>query len=632
MRRSEVLAEESIVCLQKALNHLREIWELIGIPEDQRLQRTEVVKKHIKDLLDMMIAEEESLKERLIKSIAICQKELKTLCSELHVEPFQEEGETTILQLEKDLRTQVELMRKQKKERKQELKLLQEQDQELCEILCTPHYDIDSTSVPSLEELSQFRQHVATLRETKASRHEEFVNIKRQIILCMEELEHTPDTSFERDVVCEDEDAFCLSLENIATLQKLLQQLEMRKSQNEAVCEGLRAQIRELWDRLQIPAEEREAVATVMTGSKAKVRKALQLEVDRLEELKMQNMKKVIEAIRVELAQYWDQCFYSQEQRQAFAPYYSEDYTENLLQLHDAEIVQLRNYYEVHKELFEGVQKWEESWKLFLEFERKASDPSRFTNRGGNLLKEEKQRAKLQKTLPKLEEELKARIEMWEQEHSKAFVVNGQKFMEYVTEQWEMHRLEKERAKQERQLKNKKQTETEMLYGSTPRTPNKRRGLTPGTPGKVRKLNTTTVSNATANSSIRPVFSGTVCRSPVSRLPPSGSKPVTTSTCSGKKTPRGLKRGANKENLELNGSILSGGYPASAPPRRNFSINSVASTYSEFADPSLLIHPNSSTVGLQVCMATPACPMSLFQTDLSSAGFIPIWAQGYTNQ
>ncbi|XP_047289253.1 protein regulator of cytokinesis 1 isoform X11 [Homo sapiens] len=540
MRRSEVLAEESIVCLQKALNHLREIWELIGIPEDQRLQRTEVVKKHIKELLDMMIAEEESLKERLIKSISVCQKELNTLCSELHVEPFQEEGETTILQLEKDLRTQVELMRKQKKERKQELKLLQEQDQELCEILCMPHYDIDSASVPSLEELNQFRQHVTTLRETK---------------------------------------------------------LEMQKSQNEAVCEGLRTQIRELWDRLQIPEEEREAVATIMSGSKAKVRKALQLEVDRLEELKMQNMKKVIEAIRVELVQYWDQCFYSQEQRQAFAPFCAEDYTESLLQLHDAEIVRLKNYYEVHKELFEGVQKWEETWRLFLEFERKASDPNRFTNRGGNLLKEEKQRAKLQKMLPKLEEELKARIELWEQEHSKAFMVNGQKFMEYVAEQWEMHRLEKERAKQERQLKNKKQTETEMLYGSAPRTPSKRRGLAPNTPGKARKLNTTTMSNATANSSIRPIFGGTVYHSPVSRLPPSGSKPVAASTCSGKKTPRTGRHGANKENLELNGSILSGGYPGSAPLQRNFSINSVASTYSEFAkDPSL---SDSSTVGLQ---------------------------------
>ncbi|KAM6201140.1 protein regulator of cytokinesis 1 isoform 9-T9 [Rhynchocyon petersi] len=473
----------------------------------------------------MMIAEEESLKERLIKSIAVCQKELHTLCGELQVEPIQEEGDTTILQLEKDLRTQVELMRKQKKERKQELKLLQEQDQELCEILCMAPYDIDSTSVPSLEELEQFRQHVASLRETKTSRREEFVNIKRQIILCMEELDHTPDTSFERDVVCEDEDAFCLSLENIATLQKLLRQLEMRKSQNEAVCEGLRAQIQELWERLEIPTEEREAVATIMTGSKAKVKKALQLEVDRLEEMKMQNMKKVIEAIRVELAQYWDQCFYSQEQRQAFAPYYTEDYTENLFQLHDAEIIRLKNYYDVHKGLFEGVKKWEESWKLFLEFE--------------------------------LEEELKAQIEMWEQKHSKAFVVNGQKFMEYVAEQWEMHRLEKEKAKQERQLKNKKQTETEMLYGSAPRTPSKRRGLTTNTPGKVRKLNTTTISNATANSSIRPVLGGTVYRSPVSRLPPSGSKVVLAATCSGKKTPRAGRCGTNKENVELNGSFLS---------------------------------------------------------------------------
>ncbi|PNJ62205.1 PRC1 isoform 2 [Pongo abelii] len=557
MRRSEVLAEESIVCLQKALNHLREIWELIGIPEDQRLQRTEVVKKHIKELLDMMIAEEESLKERLIKSISVCQKELNTLCSELHVEPFQEFTWNLITgPLSYSGRRR---------------------DNHLATRKRFAH------PMPSLEELNQFRQHVTTLRETKASRREEFVSIKRQIILCMEELDHTPDTSFERDVVCEDEDAFCLSLENIATLQKLLRQLEMQKLQNEAVCEGLRTQIRELWDRLQIPEEEREAVATIMSGSKAKVRKALQLEVDRLEELKMQNMKKVIEAIRVELVQYWDQCFYSQEQRQAFAPFCAEDYTESLLQLHDAEIVRLKNYYEVHKELFEGVQKWEETWRLFLEFERKASDPNRFTNRGGNLLKEEKQRAKLQKMLPKLEEELKARIELWEQEHSKAFMVNGQKFMEYVAEQWEMHRLEKERAKQERQLKNKKQTETEMLYGSAPRTPSKRRGLVSNTPGKARKLNTTTMSNATANSSIRPLFGGTVYHSPVPRLPPSGSKPVAASTCSGKKTPRTGRHGANKENLELNGSILSGGYPGSAPLQRNFSINSVASTYSEFA-------------------------------------------------
>lgn len=48
----------------------------------------------------------------------------------------------------------------------------------------------------------------------------------------------------------------------------------------------------------------------------------LQLEVDRLEELKLQNMKSVILAIRAELADYWDKCFYSQEQREGFSPFY----------------------------------------------------------------------------------------------------------------------------------------------------------------------------------------------------------------------------------------------------------------------------------------------------------------------
>lgn len=56
---SEVIAEESILCLQKALSHLREIWELIGIPEDQRLQRTQVVHNHIKVSLVLVSLQED---------------------------------------------------------------------------------------------------------------------------------------------------------------------------------------------------------------------------------------------------------------------------------------------------------------------------------------------------------------------------------------------------------------------------------------------------------------------------------------------------------------------------------------------------------------------------------------------
>lgn len=117
---SEVHAAESVAYLNRALARLQDIWEEIGIPEEQRLQRTNEVHKHIKvslrsvhgqvlvlfdriinhhtflfpfpspkGLLDLMIAEEEELKKRLLKSIESCVKELSILYSELQLPPFE---------------------------------------------------------------------------------------------------------------------------------------------------------------------------------------------------------------------------------------------------------------------------------------------------------------------------------------------------------------------------------------------------------------------------------------------------------------------------------------------------------------------------------------------------------------
>eukprot|EP00079_Xenopus_tropicalis_P033682 XP_017947453.1 PREDICTED: protein regulator of cytokinesis 1 isoform X4 [Xenopus tropicalis] len=527
--KGEAIAAESVACLNSALARLRDIWEEIGIPEDQRLQRTDAVKRHVNLLLTRMIEEEENLKQRLLKSIDVCRKELNTLCMELQLPPFEEEEESTILQLEKDLRTRVEVMLKQKKERMHELKLLKERDQDLCDILCTSPYHIDGACVPSLQELDQFRRHLAGLSAEK---------------------------------------------------------LEEQKMKNQVLCEELRSKITELWERLQISEEERDAFGEYMTGSKGKTIKALQEEFDRLQELKLQNIKRIVEAIRLEISSYWDKCFYSAAQRQAFVPFSSEDYNEDLLCIHDAEISRIKQYYESHKEMFDGVQKWEENWRLFLEFDKKATDPNRFTNRGGNLLKEEKQRAKLQKMLPKLEEELKTSIIAWEQEQEQEFFVNEKKFMDYVAEQWETFHQDKEREKQERLMKKNRQLEEEMYYGSAPKTPNKRRVPGPSTPSsKCRKLNGTSISSS-SNSTLRSAFSGTMCHSPVSRPPVCGGKPGLPSRTPTRvfKTPQPKRLERNKENMsQLNGTAMSGGCYLTIPAQRNISVNSVASTYSEFA-------------------------------------------------
>ncbi|PKU30299.1 protein regulator of cytokinesis 1-like isoform x5 [Limosa lapponica baueri] len=216
---------ETVSCLNRAVAALRNIWEEIGMPEELQLERTQAVKEHIESMLDMMVSEEKNLKEYLLTRITACQKELETLRRELSLDHFEAEEQGTILQMEKDLRARVEVLLKQKRDRKQELKTLQERDRDLCDILCTAPFHIDSDAVPSLEDLDLYRRHLAALSLEKEQRQERFVSTKRQIILLMEELDHTPDTSFEQDVVCKDEEAFCLSEDNIAALQSLLQQV-----------------------------------------------------------------------------------------------------------------------------------------------------------------------------------------------------------------------------------------------------------------------------------------------------------------------------------------------------------------------------------------------------------------------
>lgn len=78
-----------------------------------------------------------------------------------------EDEESTILQLEKDLRTRVEVLLKQKRERKQELRTLQEREQDLRDLLRTAPYSAGDSSVPSLEELDRFRRHLAALGAEK---------------------------------------------------------------------------------------------------------------------------------------------------------------------------------------------------------------------------------------------------------------------------------------------------------------------------------------------------------------------------------------------------------------------------------------------------------------------------------
>ncbi|KAK9532967.1 hypothetical protein VZT92_010324 [Zoarces viviparus] len=98
----------------------------------------------------------------------------------------------------------------------------------------------------------------------------------------MGELYHVHVTTVELDMVCEDEDSFCLSIDS---LKLLVCQLEEHKVENEATCEAHREKIRWLWGRLGVTQEERKAFNEHMVTSRKRNLEALQAQVQRLEDL-----------------------------------------------------------------------------------------------------------------------------------------------------------------------------------------------------------------------------------------------------------------------------------------------------------------------------------------------------------
>lgn len=72
-----------------------------------------------------------------------------------------------MLQLEKNSRTRLEVMKEHKKQRMEELRGLISKDQELCEIMCTTPFFINHSSVPSLDQLETYKAYLNDLTKEK---------------------------------------------------------------------------------------------------------------------------------------------------------------------------------------------------------------------------------------------------------------------------------------------------------------------------------------------------------------------------------------------------------------------------------------------------------------------------------
>lgn len=568
--------------LNEGLVELQSLWEEIGLDEKTQKDRNDTVQSHFRGLLDRMISEEKGLKKKLIDSLEGSMKICHKLSKEMGVS-FEEPDESLVLiKLEHAMRVEAKKLKDMKDARMSEVLVLRKQDEELCQRLGMDPYYVSSTTVPTTYQMDGLKDHIRSMEDEKFARLEQFVHMKESILNLYQELETEPGTDLEREVACEETERFVLSSTNLSQVSNILKHLkDVVKNNQKTVMEAVE-KIDSLYERLQLDMNEKFHFLAETQGHSPSVISRLQSEINRLEEIKKANIEKFVNNLRNELHSLWDKCFYSPDQRNSFSPLHCIEFTEELLEEHEAEAQRLKVYLEENKELFDKVAARQEVWNKCMELERRAKDPSRLMNaRGNSLLQEEKERNKVNKALPRLEEELQDLIEAWEENNGEQFKVGGVSFKAFIQQQREEHAQQLEAEKQARERAKKETLLQETKYGAKPSTPAKLKGhnSTAKTPRKLGQTPTASriiskVSSAVAT--MRSPRAGRVAKGTSPRL---GGKPQTKNKKAVAASENKIRKGVLTEN---NYTLVGNDTVIRSSQKSNLSVASNVPDYANF--------------------------------------------------
>ncbi|XP_017836246.1 protein regulator of cytokinesis 1-like [Drosophila busckii] len=319
--------------------------------------------------------------------------------------------------------------------------LLQEQ-KVLCDELGQTPLTLLEDPLPDPQEMTAFRINLERLQVEHKCRMERLFQLRTEIKRDMKQLELTPQT-------VEEELLLNQANPNLSPLK--LKKLSLLHSDYAdrvtELCEridGMRQQIKVLWQRLP---QSDEAIKRRVLDAEAYTQHTYNIldeELQRCRQLRRQKLKTYIEQLRVEIRHWWDLNLKSEQERKRFVNMHNELYNEDLLELHELELEDLKSNYNVNKQIFELYAERLELWKRMQSMTEKSNDPNRFTNRGGKLLREERERKALASKLPKIEQQITQLVADYEKRYISKFLVDGENILEAMAKDWEKLRQAKQ--------------------------------------------------------------------------------------------------------------------------------------------------------------------------------------------
>ncbi|KAH8343182.1 protein regulator of cytokinesis 1 [Drosophila kikkawai] len=401
------------------------------------------LKDHAQTFYTDLLNESCEKQQTILDEISALQAEARDLTRLLHesVDIGERPDDVPLVIWQLKLDKGIEHLREELARRRAEICELLLQQEQLCEELGELPLPLLADPLPQPEEMDAFRDHLEQLRAQRVLRLKEMDQLRQSIKHNMKLLECLPQTDQEERLLNQVD--HCLTPETFERLRKMQKELADQMQEMRERIDDMREKIRVLWERLQETddyAMRRVRNATEYTQYTYDV---LREELQRCQALRRQNLKIFIEQLRVEIKKWWDLTLKSPQERKRFSNYYNDWYNEDLLELHELELDDLKSFYDNNKEIFDLYESRAELWARMEALEAKASEPNRFNNRGGQLLKEERERKAITSKLPKIEQQITELVQAYEAKENTPFLVHGDNILERMTADWERHRQAK---------------------------------------------------------------------------------------------------------------------------------------------------------------------------------------------
>lgn len=345
--------------------------------------------------------------------------------------------------------------------RRNEIERCIDQQDELCEELDAPRKALSLNPLATEYEVASFQEHLIDLKKEKLRRQTEIDSLKHEIIAICEELEVNASQTVN--------DRLSPTEKNIAILQNELESLQNQREAIKRECHHLIEKLESIWECLDTPKEIRINFKHLATIYKQSSLNEIEEELKRCKILKQENIKLFVDRLREQIIAQWDKIHRSEAERNKFTYFFSQVYNEDLLELHEMELEECKRFYETNRVIFEKFAERNDWWEKKIALDAKENEPNRYNNRGGQLLREEKERRQLKVKLPMIEAEIEKLVEEYRARTGREFLINGEEIIELMNRDWENIRNTKEQLKSARK-------------GNAPGSSQKPRAVVPPTP------------------------------------------------------------------------------------------------------------------------------------------------------